>query len=319
MDQVNSSIDIIDLHDSLYNPDKYLICYTTTNIKNDYLVDTYEKSTSYVNSKLAFYYEKFTRKPTLLQKFKINLLDKKCLNEQMVKKIKFEKNSDNMGFVNRFLKQRFPEKKYLTIVNGSPNFYALNNHKKTKKSSKNISFNTCPKKKFKKTKNKQKQIRNNKKSLIANKKPYTFAKTMWQFWWPYDSYEEAKENNFENLIFNKYKISNFKKFIKRKKNNLRITKLLNLIGKMCTYSAYTKAGVEHNLELCNLHYIRKFKIKLNKKKNIHEQKDSDFFGLFNDPVYYESNIKLESLTEMEKVRFLREKDENQTKKKKVKR
>ena len=217
------------------------------------------------------------------------------------------------------MKRVLPEKQYLTIVNGSENFYPLNVKLDNQVCPHVTAENDCfiNKRKTKKKLKKKKQIK--KKSLNQTKrkeKEFTFSKTMWQFWWPYTSYDEAKQNNFENMIFNKYKISFFKRFIQKKRNNLRITKLLKLIGKMCTYSAYTKAGVEHNLELCNLHYIRKFKLKLNKKLKVHEQRDCDFFGLFNDPAYYESNHKMNSLTEMEKVHFLREKDEKNKKKEK---
>ena len=92
----------------------------------------------------------------------------------------------------------------------------------------------------------------------------------------------------------------------RKKNNMLISKLLNLIGKSCTFTGTKFNGNIQSLELCNLHYIRTYERVLDKKTSSQRIVKNQFLGLFHDDVYFKDNSYFKSLPKNRKVNILGE-------------
>lgn len=278
------------------------MCYTATNLKKNYQLDSHTQSKSFRDLEAQKHFRWFREKPDLVSQFRQDWVLRYCSKSR---KEPIKKAHENQFKVSRFVSKKvagflrnvLPQSTFKTIVNGSRNFTPLDKH----------SFNSrCPNVKYLKKYSLKKQARifAAARAKTAPRKPkpsqQSYSKQMTQFWWPYSSFEEAKEKSFQKMTFGKRHIHQIKQLTMRRRNNLRLSRLLALVGERCTFTSIKYDGGVH-LELCNLHYIRTYQTKSDPRTNGRVQTNNQFFGIFNDDIYWKNNEDPDDQSEGQKV------------------
>lgn len=175
-----------------------------------------------------------------------------------------------------FLRNVLPQRRHKTLVNGSANFRPLRSvafeGQSPHVSPANAALIARPERS---------------RSARAKKKPAeeSFAKKPDRFWWPFSSREEAQRNEFEGTVFARRHAWKLRRKAARRANNARVSRLLRLVGNSCTFTVMDFPSGKASVELCNLHYVRTFEYARDPHSLGQHQRNNEFFGLFDAPVF----------------------------------